>query len=137
MQTIHFVLFFVALLGFMPLGIILFKKNRVKKILSHGVSVKAVVYDIMRMSQSASEIVYYSFYAQNSTQQYTGKLTTDRSRYKIGDGLDIFYLPGNPRRNSMNGAWGSPVITGFGIVMAIFVLFAVYKMYEMVQSGSM
>ncbi len=137
MPSINFVLLFVALLGFMPMVIILFKKNRVKKILSHGVPVKAVVYDVRRMSRSAAEIVYYSFYAHNSKQQYTGTLTTDRSTYKTGDELDIFYLPGYPRRNTMNGAWGSPVIIGFGIGMAIFVLFATYKMYEMVQSGSM
>jgi hypothetical protein len=114
----------------------LYKKNRVKKILTVGLPAEAVVYDVRTFSRSATEIVCYKFNAQNSTEQYTGTLTTKHGLYKTGDVLNIHYLPGNPWRNTMNGAWGSPVILGFGIVLALFILFAVYKLYEMVKTGS-
>jgi len=136
MSGINLILLFVALLGFLPLAIILYKKNRVKKILTVGLPAKAIVYDVITISRSAAEIVCYRFNAQNSAQQYTGTLTTKHGLYKPGDMLDIYYLPGNPRRNTMNGAWGSPIILGFGILLAAFILFAVYKLYEMVKTGS-
>jgi hypothetical protein len=135
MNGINLILGFLALFGFLPLAIILYKKNRVKKILTVGMQADAVVYDVRTFSRSATEIVCYRFIAQNSTQ-YTGTLTTKHGLYKTGDVLNIYYLPGNPRRNTMNGAWGSPIILGFGIVVALFILFAVYKLYEMVKTGS-
>ncbi len=136
MNGINLILGFLALFGFLPLAIILYKKNRVKKILTVGLPAQAIVYDIRTFSRSATEIVCYRFTAQNSTQQYTGTLTTKHGLYKAGDVLNIHYLPGNPRRSTMNGAWGSPIILGFGIVVALFILFAVYKLYEMVKTDS-
>ncbi len=136
MSGINLILLFLALFGFVPLAIILYKKNRVKKILSVGLPAEAVVYDIIAMSRSAVEIVWYKFIPQNNTKQYTGSLSTKRGLYKTGDILKIYYLPGNPRRNTINGAWGSPIILVFGIVLAGFILFAVYKLYEMVKTGS-
>ncbi len=135
MHNIDLILLFVALFGFLPLAIILYKKNRVKKILTVGVPAEAVVYEVITVSRSATEIVCYKFIVQN-TEQYTGTLTTKRGLYKTGDTLNIHYLPGNPRRNTMHGAWGSPIILGFGIVLAVFILFAVYKLHEMVKTGS-
>jgi 4-amino-4-deoxy-L-arabinose transferase-like glycosyltransferase len=135
MSGINLILLFLALFGFLPLAIILYKKNRVKKILTLGLPAEAVVYDVRRFTRSGAEIVYYKFFAQNK-EQYTGSLTAKYSLYKIGDTLNIFYLADNPRRNTMNGAWGSPVLVGFGILLAGFILFAVYKLYEMVKTGS-
>ncbi len=137
MFGMNLILLLLVLLGFLPLAIILYKKKRVKNILTHGVQAKAIVYDVIRVSESASEIVYYRFNAENSAQQYTGSLTIKNGVYRTGDTLDIYYSPGNPRRNTMNGAWASPIILGFGIVVAVFILFAVYKLYEMVNTGSM
>ncbi len=135
MPGINVVLFFVALLGFLPLAIILFKKNRVKKILATGVCTTAIVYDVRRMSRAGSELVSYQFNVQSHTKTCTGKLMVPYGKYKIGDMLDVYYLPANPRRSTVTGAWGSPVIVVFGVVIALFILFAVYKMYEMYKTG--
>ena len=136
MFGINLILLFVSLFGFLPLAIILYKKGRVKKILTVGLPANAIVYDVSTIAGSATEIVCYRFNAQHSSQQYTGTLTTKHGLYKTGDMLEIYYLSNNPRRNTMNGAWGSTIILGFGIVLAGFVLFAVYKLYEMVKTGS-
>jgi len=136
MSTYNVLLLFLALFGFLPLIIILYKKNRVKKILTVGLPAEAVVYDVRTILRPPTEIVYYKFIAQNDAGQYTGSLTTKHGLYKTGDTLKIYYLPGNPQRNTMNGAWGSPILLGFGIVLAVFILFAVYKLYEMIKTGS-
>jgi multisubunit Na+/H+ antiporter MnhC subunit len=131
MSTYNVLLLILALLGFMPLIIILYKRNRVKKILTTGLVAKAVVYDVRPIPRTASESVLYWFHAQNSAQQYTGNLMIKAGLYKNGDTLDVYYLQGNPQRNTVNGAWGSPVIVGFGIALAAFALFAAYKLYQM------
>jgi len=135
MSTYNVILLFLALFGFLPLIIILYKKNRVKKILTTGLLAKAVVYDVRPLPRTAAESVLYWFHAQNSAQQYTGSLLIKAGSYKNGDTLDVYYLQDDPQRNTVNGAWGSPVIVGFGIALAAFVLFAAYKLYQMGPAG--
>jgi len=62
MSGIHLVLFGVAAFGFLPLIIILYKKNRVKKILTTGIPAKATVYNVYPVHRQPTDIVYYSFY---------------------------------------------------------------------------
>ncbi len=131
MSGYNLILLFLGLLGFMPLMIILYKKNRVKKILTTGLQAKAIVYDVRPFTRAGAESVLYWFYAENSTQQYTGSLSIKAGAYKNGDTIAVYYLPANPQRNTVNGAWGSPAIVGFGIVMAAVILFAVYQLYFM------
>jgi hypothetical protein len=94
------------------------------------------VYEVRTTLRPPKDVVYYTFYANNTTEQYTGILTTRIGLYKAGDVIDISYMPANPRRSTMQGAWQSNVILYFGIAIALFVLFAVYKLYEMVQTGA-
>ncbi|MEO6346427.1 MAG: DUF3592 domain-containing protein [Aquaticitalea sp.] len=137
MNIFNIILFVVGLCGFLPLLIILYKRKRVKNILRTGLQAKARVYNIGRIVSPPTDIVFYSFYAANRTESYTGKLTTRRGMYQINDVLDIYYLPQNPKRNSMDGAWKSGGILVFGVVIAVFVLFAVYKLYRMFYYGEM
>lgn len=135
MDGIYFLLILVGLFGFLPLAIILYKKRMVKRILTTGLPAKARVYNVYTTTRQPQDIVYYTFYDQ-SMKQYTGILTTKVGIYKTNDIIDIYYLPDNPKRNTMDGAWQSNIILGFGIVIALFILFAVYKLYEMIQSGA-
>ena len=128
------ILVFLALLGFLPLIIIIYKRRRVKKILTTGIAAKARVYNVYTTIRQPQDIVYYTFYDQHM-KQFTGILTTKPGVYKIDDIIDIYYLGSNPKRSAIQGAWKSPVILVFGIVMALFILFAVYKLYEMIQTG--
>ena len=131
---VYAILVFLAIFGFLPLGIILYKRRMVKRILTTGVPAKARVYNIYTASRRAYDIVHYTFYDQ-SMKQHTGSLSTKIGLYKVDDILDIHYLKENPKRNTMQGAWKSGFIVGFGIAIALFILFAVYKLYEMIQTG--
>lgn len=96
---------------------------------------KATVFDVRRISKGGSEIVCYQFNVHGHTKTYTGKLMVPYGQYKIGDMLDVYYLPANPQRSTVTGAWGSPFIIVFGVIVAVFILFAVYKMYQMYKTG--
>lgn len=65
-----------------------------------------------------------------------GSLTIQSGTYKPGDVLEVYYQPGNPKKYCVR-CLGSKAFVVFGIVIAAFVLFAVYKMWEMVENGSM
>ena len=136
MSGVYLLLIAIGAFGFLPLMIILYKKKRVKRVLTTGERTTATVYRIYKSPRQATDIVYYSFYTQN-TSQSTGTFTIRAGVYKQGDTLDVYYLPSNPRRNTVQGAWGSNFMVAFGVAIAAFVLFAVYKLYEEIQAGRM
>lgn len=137
MSGIQWVLFGLGLFGFLPMVIVLYKKNRVKKILDTGLPATATVYKILGpVGKRHTDIVYYSFIARNGAQ-YTGVLTTKVGAYHVSDTLQVWYLQSEPNKNTVKGAWGSSFILIFVIIIAVFVLFAVYKINEMVQTGAM
>lgn len=134
MNGIYFLLTAVALIGLLPLVIILVKKRRVDRILANGLTARATVYHIQALYQNRGEIVRYQF--EDLTRQvYQGLLTTKAGAYKTGDLIEIFYLQDNPKRNTVRGSWNSKFIIGFGIAIALFVWFAVYKIFEMVRDS--
>ncbi|RZS74564.1 DUF3592 domain-containing protein [Pseudobacter ginsenosidimutans] len=137
MSGIHFLLIGIALFGFLPLAIVLYKKRLVKKMLTTGLKAKGTIYNIRRTLRSPQQdIVSYFFHAEDG-KRYTGILTTGPAVYAAGDVLDIYYLRNNPKRSTVKGAWGSPVIFVFVIIIAIAVLFMTYKLYEMVGAGQL
>ena len=137
MGGIYFILLGLAALGFLPLTIILYKRRLVRKILTTGHTVKATVYNVQQpVRSSATDIVYYRFSTHNGAQA-TGSLTIQTGAYKTGDVLDVYYLPNDPKRNTVQGAWGSKGMIVFGIIIAAFVLFAVYQLWEIIGSGGL
>ena len=137
MNGIHFILVVLALIGFLPLAIVLFKKRLVKKMLTTGLKAKGTIYHIRRILRSPQQdIVSYYFHAEDG-KRYAGILTTGPALYILGDVLDIYYLRNNPKRSTVKGAWGSPVILGFVIIVALAVLFMTWKLYEMISAGQL
>ncbi|WP_290792151.1 DUF3592 domain-containing protein [Flavihumibacter sp. UBA7668] len=137
MTTIQLILIGLAIIGFLPLLIIIYKRRLVKRILTTGALAKAEVYSIRLAHKSSVDIVWYRFVPTNARVYCTGSLTTKIGRYKQGDLLDVYYLPENPKRNTVEGAWKSAGFLWFGILIAAFILFAVYKINQEVAAGHM
>jgi hypothetical protein len=134
MNGIYWVLLGTALIGLLPLVIIIYKKRRADRILREGLSAQASVYQVYTSIRRSAEIVHYRF-TDLSRNEYVGRLMTELGKYRIGDFIEIYYLQDNPKRNTVRGSWGSKFIIGFGIVIALVVWFMVYKLYEMVKGG--
>lgn len=137
MSGIQLILIGLAFFGFLPLVIILYKRRLVKRILTTGALARAEVYSISTARKSAVDFVGYRFVPANTNQYATGSLTTKIGMYKQGDLLDVYYLPDNPKRNTVDGAWKSAGFLWFGILIAAFVLFAAYKINQEVLAGRM
>ena len=134
----------LAAFGFLPLGIVLYKVLLVRRIMKYGQQAKARVYEIsstrsynhdMRSAMRRQLFyVHYTFYG-NGSQQYSGMLTIAEPKYSKGDVIDIYYLPENPKRNTVKGAWKSAGMLIFTVLLALFVIFAAYKIYRMIEFG--
>ena len=137
MSGIQWILVGLIIIGFLPMAIVLYKMRLVKKILTTGLPVTATVYEVIGPSgKRHTDIVYYSFIDREG-RQFTGVLHIKPGVYRVRDVLEVWYLPGNPRRNTVKGAWGSSFFLIFVLIIALFVLFAAYKINEMVHTGAM
>ncbi len=136
MSGIYLVLLGTALIGLLPLVIILYKKRRADKILREGLTAQASVYQVYTSFRRSTEVVHYRFTDQ-SRREFVGRLMTDLGKYRNGDFIEVYYLQENPKRNAVRGSWGSKFLIGFGVVIALAIWFMVYKLYEMVRDGQM
>jgi hypothetical protein len=124
----------VAAFGFLPLGIFLYKKQLASRILATGRSCRALVYDKAINRKSNYEVVHYRFIADNG-KQYKGKLTTRPGLHRMHDSIEVFYLPGNPKHNTVKGAWKGYGFLIFVIIIAVWVLYMAFKLYQMENPG--
>ncbi|MES2649627.1 MAG: DUF3592 domain-containing protein [Bacteroidota bacterium] len=136
MSGINLILIFLAMFGCLPLFIIWYRRKRVQKLSNDGLSTQGHIHTTSRLPRSAATIFYYSYYAIDG-KQYSGSLTADSGKFKTGDTLEVFYMPGKPAKSTVKAAWQSKGLLIFGILLAIFTWFAAYKLYEMVRNGEL
>lgn len=127
----------VALFSFLPLAIVLYKKQRARNMIKKGRKVVGQVYRITPGYRTASDSVSYRFYDPSSGRFYNGGLQSQLGKFKVGDALDVYYNPGNPALNTVQGAWQSGILLIFTAGIAVFVCWAMYQLWEMVQSGQL
>jgi len=68
---------------------------------------------------------------------YKGKATVAPGKYNIGDTMAVVYLPDKPAKYAIDTNKAYWAVLTFAIILFLFVLFAVYKIDEMVKSGQM
>lgn len=135
MSGVYALILFIGVFGMFPLAIILYKRQRTIKMIKTGIMAKARFYRITATRKSG-ESVQYCFYDEQGQLAY-GSLLSNYGKFKENDVIDVFYFSGNPKRSTVKGAWKSPVLLIFGIVIAAFMWFAVYKLFEMVNNGAL
>lgn len=114
------------------------KIRQLKAAEKNGIQTQATVTGIYRLNSSKGSSDSVTFQYQDSTGQWhTGKITTGADQYGIGDGIPLKYSPGKPSfyviKGMQQGQW---VFLIFCLVMLAFMIFASYKLNEMVESGS-
>ncbi|HYE54231.1 MAG TPA: DUF3592 domain-containing protein [Chitinophagaceae bacterium] len=129
MNGINILIVCVALFGFLPLAIFLYRQKRANRVLAKGNTTRAVIYYVAQNMKGTYDTVDYHFIASDG-KQYTGRITTGRNEHKINDTIEVFYLPDNPRHNTVRGAWKSTGFLIFVILIGIAVSFMMYKVYE-------
>ena len=132
MIGINILIAFVALLGFLPLVVFFYNKKRTDRILATGQTARARVHHISRGIKGNYDVVNYSFLASNG-RPYEGNLTTKPRMHRVNNVIEVYYLPENPTQNTVRGTWNPNWFLAFVLLIAIAVLYMMYKLYEMLN----
>ncbi len=137
MLIIYIVL--IAIAAF-PLVLTTWRMRVAAAIKKNGVPANSVVKHITTIRTGkggAMDILTLEYKDSLTNQPYKGKATVTPGKYKIGDTMPVRYLADKPSKYAIdtNKAYWAVLI--FCIVLFLFVIFAVYKINEMVQSGQM
>jgi hypothetical protein len=132
MKGVNILVACVGLLGFLPLIVFLYGKRRANRILTRGRMVRANIYHIARGYKGNYQVVYYYFIGPDG-REYKGRLTTKPGEYTVNRTVEVFYLPEDPRENTVKGTWNSNWFLAFVILIALAVLYMMYKLYQMLN----
>lgn len=137
MPIIYIILIVIAAF---PLALTTWRMRVAATIKKNGTAVNAVVTHIttIRTGKGGSMDILTLEYRDRATNlPYGGKATVATGKYKIGDPMPVVYLPGKPAKYAIDKNTAYWAVLVFCILLFLFVLFAIYKINEMVQSGQM
>ncbi|MBC7875331.1 MAG: hypothetical protein H7Y01_15125 [Ferruginibacter sp.] len=129
----------IALAAF-PLALTIWRMQAAAKIKKNGVQTNGVIKHInrIRMVRGGSMDILTIEYKDGATgQPYKAKATVSPGKYQIDDTMAIVYLPGKPSKYAIDTKKAYWAILIFCIILLLFVLFAIYKIDEMVKTGQM
>lgn len=130
----------LILLAAFPLVLTIWRMRWAAKIKKTGVHTDSVVTHIrtVRLPRSGTVDILTLEYKDRATgQPYKGKATVAPLKYKVGDTMPVVYLPDRPAKYAVAIKSAYWAILIFCIILFLFVLFAVYKINEMVETGQM
>ncbi|MEI9808364.1 MAG: DUF3592 domain-containing protein [Bacteroidota bacterium] len=131
-------IFLIALAAF-PLLLTIQRMRRAAHIKKNGVHVNAIVRQIktLRTSKSTMDILILEYKERATGRPYNAKATVTHQKFKTGDSVPVAYLPDKPSKYAIDLKSAYWVVLIFCILLFLFVLFAVYKINEMVKTGNM
>lgn len=134
------ILFYILLilLSAFPLGLTIWRMRRDIHIRKTGIHTSGYITSIrtVRLKSSLTDVIYIEYKDRATGQTYTGKTSSKEGKYKRSDKLGVAYLPSNPARYAITETGsGYTAMLIFCLIFFLFVLFAVYKIDEMVRSG--
>ena len=131
----YFVYIIMMLAGALPLMLFFIRRKHYYHILRNGVKTTARVSDVKTISNRHGAVydrVIYAYLPKFSNQYKSGVFTSKHGKYHPGSSIDIFYLPDKPEKNAMPGSKAETGMFVFLLAVFLFVLFACYKINEMV-----
>lgn len=124
----------LIVLGFVPFIITLFKWKQVKRMRRHGVKTTATVKEIYGRSAKGMNKVLIEFTLE--TRQLASQvITVGGMPYSEGDQLPLIYERDDPAKNILDPGSSYIIIIVFTLLLALFVLFACYKIQHGIETG--
>lgn len=127
----------IALAAF-PLVITIIRIRRQRNIKQNGIRTIARITGItgVRMYKS-SAIDRLSLQYKNiiTDEVYYTTSYAKQGKHKVGDSVPVTYMQGKPQKIVMEGGATHWPALGFGILLLLFVVFAVFKIHEIVETG--
>ncbi len=131
-----YIVIFIACFGALPLVVFLVKRKRYRSILANGVRTEAQIMEVRNVSTYRGpnyDRVYFAYLPKDSASYFSGLHLTSFDEYKVGDKLEIYYLPDKPAKYAIPGSKGEKAMLIFLIAIFLFSVFAAYKIWEMTK----
>ena len=110
-----------------------------KRIRQHGINARGVVTHIhttaMRHGPTVDQ-VHIEYASIIHGQFHKTSITAKYKKYKHGETVPVMYLPQEPSKIVVDGKQGYWQMLIFSILIFLFVIFAVYKIDEMIKTGT-
>jgi hypothetical protein len=132
----NYILIGLGLIGFLPMGVILFRKYSNDKLKKKGVSTTAVVRDVYGVSIRGLNAVRVEYKVKETGEIVSKNLRVAGLPYSVGDELPVIYDPVKPRRMQPDMKKGYIPILIFTVIIAAFILFACFKLKQMIDNGA-
>jgi uncharacterized integral membrane protein len=136
---IVFYIILIALAAF-PLALTIRRMQVAAKIKKNGVYTNGIIIHISTIRTrpgGAIDILTLEYKDRATGNPYKGKATVTHQKYKVGDTMPLIYLPGTPSKYAIDTKKAYWAVLIFCMLLLLFVVFAVYKINEMVKSGQM
>jgi uncharacterized integral membrane protein len=135
MTAIYLIL--ITLAAF-PVALTIRRMKVAAKIKKKGVYTNGVVTHINTIrtrSGGSIDILTLEYKDRATGKPYNARATVVHQKYKTGDVMPVVYLLGKPAKYAIDTKKAYWVVLIFCIILFLFIVFAVYKLNGMVQSG--
>ncbi|MBX2934280.1 MAG: hypothetical protein KF825_08540 [Ferruginibacter sp.] len=127
---------YVLLIGFscLPLVFILIQRKGFRKIVKEGIQTIAEVKQVQRRTVfrgGTFEWVVFWYLPQGANQYRSGGFSSKPGKYKLGDQLNIYYLPQKPTKYYVPETTSVKWILLITLALIAFVIFACFKIDKM------
>ena len=130
----------MILLAAFPGVLTIWRMQQAAKIKKNGIHTNGVISHISTIHTGRGgtvDILTITYTDRATGKPYNGRATVVHGKYKTGDRMEVAYLPEKPSKYAIDTKKGYWFILIFCIILFAFVIFAVYKLDGMMQSGQM
>ncbi len=132
-----FVYITLLLLGALPMAIVLLKRKRYIGILQQGIKTTAAVTEVSTKRYykgGTYDRILFAYLPPGASQYVEGQINTKVGKHKAGENIEILYMPKQPQQYAIPGSTHHLFALGFAILILLFVIFACFKIREMIQA---
>ena len=130
----------LIVLAAFPLVLTIWRMQNAAAIKKNGIATNGIIKHIRTINTGKGgrmDILTIEYKDRATGQPYNARASVSRKRHRVGDPMTVTYLPGKPSRYAIDTKGAYWFILIFCIILFLFVLFAIYKINEMVRSGQM
>ena len=132
-----YILILLGLFGFLPMFIVLYKKNKADKLVKNGIATEATITDIIGFSYRSINIYKIEYPVRDTGEILKKNLRVAGLPYSVGDKLKVYYDPNKPKRMMLDMKKGFIPMLIFTIIIAAVVIWACFKINQSLINGEL
>ena len=125
----------IIVLSFLPFFITIYKLRRAQRMRKQGIKTTAHVKKIYGYSLRGMNRVLIEFPLENG-RLVSQQIVVGGVPYKEGDQLPFIYDKNDPAKNIINSGSGYSILLVFTLLLALFSIFACYKIKKGIETGN-